>query len=169
MEPVHTHLLLSHFPVLGSLVAVPLLIYSLLRKSDELKQLSLIVLVLVALAAIPVYLTGEPAEEVVEKIAGVGEAVIEPHEDAAKIAMIFAMVTGAFSLLSLVLLRAKKELASWLISLSLLLSIGSALMMARVANLGGQIRHSEIRAGDIGAPATEKTKSERKTDDHDED
>lgn len=166
MDGVHLHLLLNHLPVVGSLFAVPLLIYSFVRKSDELKQLSLAILVLAALVAIPVYFTGEPAEEAVEHLAGVGEALIEEHEEAAKVAMVFMMLTGAFALLNLVLMKAKKGLANWLIAISLLLSIGSAVMMARVANLGGQIRHTEIRAGNAGTQTeAEQPKSGKKDDD----
>jgi hypothetical protein len=50
-------------------------------KSEELKKMSLWVFVLVALVALPVYLTGEPAEEVVEHLPGVAESFIESYEE----------------------------------------------------------------------------------------
>ena len=171
MDPVHIHLLLNHIPVIGTLFAVPLFAYALLRKSDELKQLSLIVLIIAAVVTIPVYLTGEPAEEVVEGLAGVSEAVIEQHEDAAKLSMVFMMITGGLSLLGFILIRSRKAFAAgWLVLLSLLFSIATAGLMARTANLGGQIRHSEIRAGDAGlqhaeSPAAHQEKKESSDDD----
>ncbi|HQZ83216.1 MAG TPA: hypothetical protein PLR83_08350, partial [Pyrinomonadaceae bacterium] len=101
MDPVHVHLFLNHFPVICSVLAVPLFAWAYLRKSDELKQLTLLVLVFAAAVTIPVYLSGEPAEEVVEKLAGVSHDLIEQHEDAAYFAMISMMITGAISLIGL--------------------------------------------------------------------
>jgi len=167
MDPVHIHLLLNHIPVIGSLVAVPLLLYALLRRSDELKKLSLLVFVLVAVAAIPVYLTGEPAEETVEKLAGVSEMIMEQHEDVAKTAMVSTMISGALALLGLFLVRGGRKVANWFIVLLFISSAATAGIMARTANLGGQIRHSEIRAGspDAGQPQTREGEKD-KDDDH---
>jgi hypothetical protein len=51
------------------------------RKSEEIKKMCLWVFVLGAVVALPVYLTGEPAEEVVEHLPGVAESFIESHEE----------------------------------------------------------------------------------------
>lgn len=174
MDAVHIHLLLNHIPVIGTIFAVLLFAYGLLKKSDEMVRLSLMILVFAAVIAIPVYLTGEPAEEAVEKLAGVNEAIIERHEDAAKISMVFLMITGALSLLGLFLMRAKKAfVASWFVLFSLVFSVVTAGLMARTANLGGQIRHSEIRAGGTADlqktenPRAEKPKTEKEKDEDD--
>ena len=170
MDAVHIHLLLNHIPVIGTIFAVPLFAYALLRKSDELKRLALIILVFAAIVAIPVYLTGEPAEEAVEKLAGVSHTIIEEHEDAAKISMIFLMMTGALSLVGLFLMRTKKAFAAgWFVLISLLFSVITAGLMARTANLGGQIRHSEIRAGNADAQQTENPPAEKSKKDDDDD
>ena len=172
MDAVHIHLLLNHVPVLATIFAVPLFAYALLRKSDELKRMSLLILVFSALVAIPVYLTGEPAEETVEKLAGVSEAMIEQHEDSAKLSMILLMITGGLSLVGLFLMWSKRAfVAGWFVLLSLVLSALTAVMMARTANLGGQIRHSEIRSGSA-SPQPEQGPNagdakKQKTDDDD--
>ena len=170
MDPVHIHLLLSHVPVLGTLFAVPVLAYGLIRKSDEMKRLGFIILVFAALVTIPVYLTGEPTEHVAEKLTGVSEAIIDPHEDSAKTTMIFMMITGAISLIAFFFTKSTQSLTRWLFLLTLLLSIVTAGLMVRTANLGGQIRHTEIGA-DGGTPQTdgsktEKPKKEKDGDDH---
>ena len=172
MDAVHIHLLLNHIPVISTIFAVPLFAYALLRKSDELKQLALIILVFAAVVAIPVYLTGEPAEDVVEKLGGASHSIIEAHEDAAKLSLIFLLITGTLSLVGLFLMRTRKAFAAgWFVLFSLLLSIATAGLMARTANLGGQIRHTEIR-GAIGNqqpsenPEAQKTKKEKDEDDH---
>lgn len=170
MDAVHLHLLLNHIPVLGTIFSAPLFAYALLRKSDELKRLSLVILVFSALVAIPVYLTGEPAEEAVEKLSGVSGAMLELHEDGAKVSMILMVIAGAISLLGLVLLKTKNALAGWLVFLALVSSTMTAVSMARTANLGGQIRHSEIRADDPRFTQTERPADKpkpTKTDDDD--
>ncbi|HMU33582.1 MAG TPA: hypothetical protein PKC89_06940 [Pyrinomonadaceae bacterium] len=161
MDPVHVHLFLNHFPVICSILSVPLFLYAYWRKSDELKQLALLVLVFAAAVTIPVYLSGEPAEEVVEKLAGVSHDLIEQHEDAAYFAMISMMITGVISLIGLIAMMAKKTAAKFLVLVALLSAAGSAGLMLRTSSLGGQIRHSEIRAGGTAEQPSEKEKDDR--------
>lgn len=163
MDPVHLHLFLNHFPVICSILSVPLFLYAYWRKSDELKQLALLVLIFAAVVTIPVYLSGEPTEDAVEKLAGVSHDLIEQHEDAAYFAMISMMITGVISLIGFILMMAKKTAAAkFLVLVALLSAVGSAGLMARTSNLGGQIRHSEIRTGDAATQPTEKQKDEDK-------
>lgn len=165
MDAVHLHLLLSHVPVLGSLFAVLLLGYALLRKNEETKYLSLIILIFSALVTIPVYLTGEPAEEVAEKLVGVSHAVIEEHESGAKISMILMMITGAVSLLGFLFMRRAMNVARWAVLLAFVLSVVTAGSMVRTGNLGGQIRHTEIGSGGANVPSAETPKRETEKDD----
>lgn len=163
MDPVHLHLFLNHFPVICSILSVPLFLYAYWRKSDELKQLALLVLIFAAVVTIPVYLSGEPTEDAVEKLAGVSHDLIEQHEDAAYFAMISMMITGVISLIGFILMMAKKTAAAkFLVLVALLSAVGSAGLMARTSNLGGQIRHSEIRTGNAATQPTEKQKDEDK-------
>jgi hypothetical protein len=83
MNWAHVHLMLSHLPVVGTIFGLLLLLLAQLRKSEELKRVSLGIFVLTALLALPVYFTGEPAEKVVEHLPGVTEPLIEEHENAA--------------------------------------------------------------------------------------
>jgi hypothetical protein len=81
MNWAYVHLALNHLPVIGAIFGVLLLLLALLRKSEELKRVSLGVFVITALLALPIYFTGEPAEEVVEHLPGVAEPLIERHEN----------------------------------------------------------------------------------------
>lgn len=170
MNGAHFHLLLNHLPVLGTAFGLLLLLFALLRKSDELKQVSLGVLVLTALSAVPAYLTGEPAEEIVENLPGVAKALVEQHESAALVALSAALATGVVALAGLWLARGNKPLPTWAMLATLFLGLAASGLMARAANLGGQIRHSEIRqdfsSSPAGIPPGEKPKMEKK-EDHD--
>lgn len=147
MNQAHLHLLFNHFPVIGTILCLLLLLFALLRKSDELKRASLGGLVLISLLTIPAYLTGEPTEELVENLPGVSHALIEAHEEAALVAFIALGLTGALALVGLIWFRNRTTLPTWLIAAALLLTSISVGLMARTGNLGGEIRHTEIRAG----------------------
>jgi uncharacterized membrane protein len=154
MSPAHLHLLLNHLPVVGTIGAVLLLAYALLRRSPELTRVSLGLFVLVALAGVAVYLTGEPAEEAVEHLSGVSESMIESHEDAALLATILLGVVGTVALAGLVAFRRRTGgIPRGFATLALLLALAPAAAMGYTANLGGQIRHTEIRAGAAAAGA----------------
>ena len=143
MNAAYLHLMMTHVPVIGTFAGLGLLAFGVLRKSQELKKVGLGILVIAALFAVPVYLTGEPAEDAVERIAGVSRASIEQHEDAAAIAFTTLVAVGAFALVGLIW-RRKQAIPTWYLSLTLAGSIVSSGMMAWTANLGGKVRHTEI-------------------------
>lgn len=168
MDPVHIHLFLNHVPIIGSIGGAMILAYGLLRQSDEVKRLALGVLIVTALVAIPVFLTGEPSEDVVERLAGVSEPMIEQHEDAAKIALIISIIAGVIALVALFFTFAKAEIGKLLVWVALVAAVLSAGAMARAGNLGGQIRHSEIRADAAATQQSDRGRGESgKKDDDD--
>lgn len=174
MSSVHLHLLLNHVPVLGAAFATFLLAFAMLKRSDELKKVSFGAFVIAALIAIPVYLTGEPAAEMVEKLPGVSKAVIDRHEDAALVALIILSALGVAAIAGLVFFRRNRKIPLWFSSFALLLSLAAGGTMAWTANLGGQVRHSEIRDESANAPPSgerqnnaEKHGAKDKADDDD--
>ncbi len=146
MDLVHLHLMLNHVPVLGVVFAFVVGVIGFLFKSKAVTRVALGMLVFSAIIAVPVYLTGEPAEEVVEGLAGVSEAVIEQHESAAAFSLILAGVTGGFALLALLFGRSlTSKVPGYLVAATLLAAFLTTGSMLWTANLGGQIRHTEIR------------------------
>jgi hypothetical protein len=67
---------LNHIPVIGIPTGAALLIYGLLRRSEEVKRVSLLVFVVVAIITLPTYLAGKAAEDMVEHLAGVDDDLI---------------------------------------------------------------------------------------------
>lgn len=153
MNWVHIHLLLNHVPVLATLFGLVLLAVAVVKNSEELKRVSFAVFVITAIVALPVYFTGEPAEEAVEHLPGVSESLIERHEEAAQLAFIAVEILGIVALVGLALFRHAQSTPHRFSIASLGLAIVTGGMMAWTANLGGQIRHSEIRAEQqLGTP-----------------
>lgn len=171
MDLVHIHLLLNHIPVFGLLIGFLILAWGIFRDYGEVKSTGLTVLFLTSLVAIPVYLTGEPAEEVVEELPGVSEQIIKLHEGAAIYSLVLCIGTGIFAFLALVARRLLSEtLATIATFLVLILALSAGASIAYTSNLGGQVRHSEIRQSQIGTTGAETSADEKtKEEDHDDD
>jgi uncharacterized membrane protein len=143
MNAAHLHLTLNHLPVLGVVFALPLLGFGLLRRNPTLLRAGWITLVVVALAAIPVYLSGEGAEEIVEDEPGVSHDAIEAHEEIALFGLIGVEALGVVALAGLLLSRRASGAPAWLPPGSLVLALMLAALLAVVAYRGGQINHPE--------------------------
>lgn len=169
MNVPHLHLLLTHFPVIGTLVGGGLLLWGIIKKQDSLRTAAAAVLVIMAIIAIPAYLTGEGAEEAVEKLPGVGDAIIEQHEHAAALAIWIMGITGLAALVTLVMAWRKRMTANLFFTITLVLSIASFAAMGRTAYFGGQIRHSEIREGTAASTAEEEKADDKKDQEKDDD
>jgi hypothetical protein len=152
MNAAHLHLLLNHVPVFGVFFALVLLGLARVRRSEELARIGLGTLVISGLAAAAAMATGEPAEHAVENLAGISKRGIEAHEEASELAAI-ATYVGAVIALAALALRRRIAFANNLRLLALFAALAAFGLMARAANLGGQIRHSEI----VGAGPVERT------------
>lgn len=159
MNFAHLHLIMNHIPFIGIPVALSFLAHGLWTKNAPTQRFSLLVLFGLAAMVLPVYLTGEPAEEVVEHLPGVAESFIEAHEDAAKFSLILTLATGALAFVALWF--QKNESRRRLLNLGVMgIATLALLSLAYTANLGGKIRHTELRSDGAaqadGTPAIER-------------
>jgi len=146
MNGAHLHLLFNHLPVVGMVGAAAVLAVAVASRSDDVRRLALVVLLLTGISALPAYFTGEGAEGVVKHLPGVVQDRIEEHEASGKWALGVAIVAGAFALGALVARRGK-PVGRGLATAALVLALFGVAVFARTATLGGEIRHEEIRKG----------------------
>jgi uncharacterized membrane protein len=146
MNLAHLHLLLNHFPIIGTIVALGLFITSFVGKNDDLKRSALIIFAAMALITLPTFFSGIGAQRAVRKDSGVLTAVIDRHEGAAILAMFLMLITGALAVVELWRRRRIVTEKPWSGNLLAILvfSLLTTGLMARVGTTGGDIRHPEI-------------------------
>lgn len=149
MSPVYFHLLLNHVAILGVVFSFVILAVGSLISQRILIRTALIGFVFSALIAIPVFLTGEPAEEAVEDFPGITRELIHSHEDAADFSIWIVEILG---LLSLVTLFAAERYQRTLMTILMIFAFLSAVSLTYTGLQGGQIRHSEIRDNSSNDP-----------------
>jgi len=150
MSPVPAHLILSHVPLVMILLGCCLLISGAWWKREDLKKGALGVFVLAAVLVLPLYLSGEPSQDAVKGLPGISDRILDQHEALAAPTLACNLLLGIIAGAGFFLFRAAKSLKAWFTCLVLVVSLLATALLAWTANLGGQIRHSEIRA--VGVP-----------------
>ena len=150
-NPAHLHVIMNHVPTVGFGLGLLLFIIALISRSHDLERASLGIFFVVALVSIAVYVTGNAAEGVLRGAdatpaypPGVYSQSIRAHEDAALLAFVFIELTGFFSWLALWQWRQRPTLPSWNLPAVLMLGLVAFAFVARAAEIGGNIRHTEI-------------------------
>ena len=137
-----------------------LFLLALVMNSDDLKHASLVVILGIALISIPTYMSGNGAQNAIKALPGVSKSLMGAHEGAALMAIACMEVLGAFAWLGLWQFRRLARIPNWNLAVILLLTVATFALMARASNIGGEIRHAEIRAA-AGVP--QETTAEEET------
>jgi uncharacterized membrane protein len=145
----HVHLLLNHWPIIGTYIALALFFISLVSRSDDLRQFSLALFSIIALIAIPAYLSGNAAYDTIKKLPGFNKSLADTHEGAALLAFMAMEITGVIALIGMFRYsRAKSKDVMppgvWTTPGILLFGVTTAVLMAIAGTTGGDIRHPEI-------------------------
>jgi len=153
MNPVtaaHIHLFLCHVPVITIVFGLGWLAFGLWRGSQEIQKAALGMFIVAAVLAVPSYLTGEPAAGTIKGLPGFSERILEQHQAAAGVALASCIALGIVALAGLIHFRGR-VVTGWFSVLLLVAALVVGVLIARTANLGGQVRHSEIRPYDAQA------------------
>ncbi|HKE82529.1 MAG TPA: hypothetical protein VKB50_02200 [Vicinamibacterales bacterium] len=153
MNLAHLHLIINHVPTVGSVVALGLLLLGYVRRNEHLKHVGLEVLFVIAVLTLPVYVSGVAAHQEVRPFKEVSDDAIRVHQDAALIGFTVMEFAGFVAWLALWQWRRHGRAARGLVPAATVLLVLALVVMGRAANLGGEIRHPEILAGGVAAPA----------------
>ncbi|MEA5505082.1 hypothetical protein VB735_18615 [Halotia wernerae UHCC 0503] len=156
---VHIHLILNHFPIIGAIFGLLLLIVALFRKSEELKLASYWVFAIIALITIPVYFSGTQAATVVSNLPNVSDSIIHSHREIAQQSLIALEILGIISLASLFLFRGARKTPTWFSATLLILVVVATGLVSWTGLRGGVIRHTEVRGDFEVLVPTDETES----------
>jgi hypothetical protein len=129
-----------------------LLAYGLGRRLPEVTRVALWCTAALGVVAVAVYLTGEPAEEMVEALPTFDHDLVERHEAVALGATAILVATAALAGLALWIARWGGRLAGTVNRLVLAGLLAGSVAVVATGWTGGPIGHPEIRPG---APAVE--------------
>jgi uncharacterized membrane protein len=145
MNDAHLHLLVNHFPIIGSIFGLGALVAGIALKNNSVKNTAYILFVVSAIFAALSMATGEGAEEMVEDMPNIGHQIIHDHEELAEKFALIMYLLGAISIGG-IFLNIKKHVKATLLSyVVLVIAIGAVYLGTQVGNSGGNIRHTEIR------------------------
>jgi uncharacterized membrane protein len=145
MNDAHLHMVVNHFPIIGTIFGFGILIIGLVLKNKTLINTSYVLFIVAAIFGAFSMATGEGAEELVEDMPNIGKQIIHEHEELAEKLAVLLYVLSGLSLAGLYLNfknHAKAKLLSFLI---LGIATAGLFLAQKVGTSGGEIRHTEIR------------------------
>lgn len=168
MNDAHLHLVVNHFPIIGTIFGLGILITGMIVKNNTLKNTAYILFAVAAIFAAFSMGTGEGAEELVEDMPNIGHQIIHEHEEIAEKFAIVMYATGFFGLVSLFASYKKYRFATVFSYITLALALVAGVLTKIVGTTGGEIRHTEIRTNIISTNGANQNTIDEKND-HDED
>ena len=167
MNDAHLHMVVNHFPIIGTILGAGILLAGILFKNNTVKNVAYVLFVVAAVFAAVSMATGEGAEEMVEDMPTVGHDIIHEHEEIAEKLALSLYVLGVVSLFGLYANIKKISQAKLAAILTLVISVIAIYFAQLTGTTGGEIRHTEIRDNATGAEATTNAASETETEQED--
>jgi hypothetical protein len=149
----HLHLVMNHVPTVGAAAALSLLLLAFVRRNEHLKHAGLEVLFVIAVLTLPVFVSGVAAHYEMRGRTDISVDAVRIHQDAALIGFTMMEFAGFIAWVALWQSRRRGRAARGVIPVATALLVVALAIMGRAANLGGDIRHPEIRAAGAAAPA----------------
>lgn len=146
MNDAHWHLVVNHFPIIGTILALGILIAGLFLKNNSVKNTAYALFIVAAIFAAFSMATGEGAEEMVEDMPTIGKRIIHEHEEIAEKLAIVLYLLGGISVLGIILNLKNHAKAKFISIVAVIVGIGAVYVAQLVGTSGGEIRHTEIRA-----------------------
>lgn len=142
----HIHIILNHFVTVGFVFALFFFITGIVKKSDIMKQSSLVTFVICAVLGAPTFVTGASAMWALTDppVAGISQAVINAHRDLALAAMFGLAFTGGAAWIELWRARYRGAFSARSLYIILGLAFITLAIMAETGHRGGQINHPEM-------------------------
>jgi uncharacterized membrane protein len=159
MNDAHLHMVVNHFPIIGTILGLGILICSFLFKNTSYRNVAYGLFIVSAIFAAVSMATGEGAEEMVEEMPEIGKKIIHDHEEWAEKLALFLYLLGLVSIVGLYLDFKKHSKGKLFAFVALVISLISVFFAIQTGTSGGEIRHTEIRA-DYKSPEAANTSTD---------
>ncbi len=146
MNDARLHLVVNHFPIIGTIFGLGILIAGMVLKNKTAINIAYILFIISAIFGFASMYTGEGAEEMVEDMPSIGDRIIHEHEEMAEKLALILYVLGAISLVGLYLNIKQHSKAKVVTYLALTVAVVGVFIGKEVGTTGGEVRHTEIRA-----------------------
>lgn len=145
MNEAHLHLMVNHFPIIGTILGLGILVVGLLLKNNSVKNTAFFLFIVAAIFAAVSMATGEGAEELVEDMPSIGHQIIHEHEEMAEKLAIVLYVLALISLAGLYLSYKKSTKLVIVTYSAVIVAVIAVFLAQQTGTTGGEIRHTEIR------------------------
>ena len=145
MNDAHLHMVLNHFPIIGPILGLGILLTGIILKNNSVKSTAYFLFIVAAIFAAFSMGTGDGAEEIAEKLPGVTKQIIHEHEEIAEKLAIVLYLLAVISLGGLFLSYKKSAKEKWVSYAALVVAVVGIFLAKEVGTSGGEVRHTEIR------------------------
>lgn len=145
MNDAHLHMVVNHFPIIGTILGLGILITGMILKNNSVKNTAYVLFIVAAVFAAFSMGTGEGAEEMVEDMPNIGKRIIHEHEEIAEKLALILYLLAAVSLTGLILNLKNHSKAKLISFIAAIVAMGAVFIATLVGTSGGEIRHTEIR------------------------
>jgi uncharacterized membrane protein len=145
MTDAHLHLVVNHFPIIGTILGLGVLLAGILFKSNTIKNVSYVLFIVAAIFAYLSTASGGGAAHAVKNMPNITKEIIHEHAEMAETFALVLYVLGTVSLLGLFANIKKHSKANLVCFLAVVIAAIAAYVAQQVGTSGGEIRHTEIR------------------------
>jgi uncharacterized membrane protein len=156
MNDAHLHLVVNHFPIIGTILGLGILITGIILKNNSVKNTAYVLFIVAAIFAAFSMGTGEGAEELVEDMPSIGKEIIHEHEEMAEKLALVLYALGVISLGGLILSYLKNAKATLLSYIAVVVAVVGVYFAQQTGTTGGEVRHTEIRPSAVQAIGTDQ-------------
>ncbi len=145
MNDAHLHMVVNHFPIIGIILGLGVLIIGVVLKNKTVINTAYGLFIVGAIFAALSMATGDGAEEMVENFPNIGKQIIHEHEEIAEKLALVLYILGVVSLIGWYLNIKNHSKAALVSFLAITLAIVGVFLAQQTGTTGGEIRHTEIR------------------------
>lgn len=145
MNDAHLHMVVNHFPIIGTILGLGILITGMVLKNNSVKNTAYVLFIIAAIFGFFSMATGEGAEELVEDMPNIGKKIIHEHEELAEKLAVVLYLLGTISIAGLYLNFKNHPKTNFASYAALVIAFVGVILAIETGTSGGEIRHTEIR------------------------